>query len=175
MKTDQSTIKRKLNLELAQDIITDLGVTYLKKWTETELKLYRTTPIVIPTGDYGFLVGTYRITGINSHCWQVNQIDGKFIHNFMSKTNAVLYCIFIMKSKYIMAQDLLNLDRKIGNLEADIASYGYFLGKKTKDDFKYTVMLNRYVDAKMKKKALNNILKKTVNAAKYMNFGNKPL
>jgi hypothetical protein len=80
-----------------------------------------------------------------------------------------------MRGKYGIAQELLNLDRKIGYLESDIVNYGNFLTKKTKDDFKYTVMLNRYVDAKMKKKALNKILKKTINAAKYINFGNKPL
>ncbi|CAB4133337.1 hypothetical protein UFOVP257_142 [uncultured Caudovirales phage] len=172
MTTDQSTTKRKLELELAQNLVADLGIIYLKNWTEKELKSYRTTPVVIPLGTHGFLVGRYKLTGIHQHCWKVEQIDGRIVHNFVSKINAILYCVNTMKGKYSMAQSILDLDCKIGNLELDIIGYEHTLksvGKK--DAFKYTIALNRCIDAKLKKRALLEILKKTLNSAKYMNFG----
>jgi hypothetical protein len=174
MKTEKSTIKRKL--ELTQDIITDLGIHYLKKWTDTELKKYITQPVIIPQGTHGFLLGTYKITGIHSSCWRVELSDNKVIHHFTSKHSAFMYCINVMKNKHSAAQSLLTLDAKLGNLETDIAYYENFLHKgKQKDAFKYTVVLNRCIDAKMKRKALIEILKKTLNTAKYLNIGKQPL
>ena len=128
--------------------------------------------MVIPSGNHGFLVGRYKITGINQHCWEVEQMDGKIIHNFISKINAILYCVNTMKGKYNIAQDILCLDSKIGNLELDIIGYEHTLKSAgRKDAFKYTIALNRCIDAKLKKRALTEILKKTLNSAKYMNFG----
>jgi hypothetical protein len=173
MKTDQSIIEKKLNLKLAQDIITDLGVLYLKKWTDIELKKYKNKPIVIPTGPYGFLVGQYKISGVNKECWQVSNINDDIIHNFINKTNAIIYCLLLVTKKYLLAQELLNLDLRIGKLDADIHIYERYLKtKRNKDDLKYSIMLNRCIDAKFKKAPLVKNLTKTINLAKYINFGN---
>ena len=52
--------------------------------------------------------------------------------------------------------------------------YEYVLSLK-QDAFKSAVVLNRCIDAKMQRRALINILKKSLNSAKYLNFGNQPL
>lgn len=174
MKTAKSTTRKKTEIELARNIIADLGTQYLKNWTENELKKYKTTPVVIPIGTHGFLIGRLKITGIHARCWEVVQFDGKIMHHFVSKINAIVYCVNIVKQQYMAAQNLLDLDTKIGQLDLDILQYEHILSK-TKDAFKSSVMLNRCINAKIERTALYNILKKTLNTAKYLNFGNKPL
>lgn len=174
MKTAKSTIKRKFEIELAQNVIADIGTYYLKTWTKKELDKYKTTPVVIPIGNHGFLIGTHKITGIHPTCWLVEQQDGKAVHHFISKINAIVYCVNTVMGRYMPAHSLLELDTKIGRLDMDILRYEHIIGSN-KDAFKTTVALNRCINAKIERKALYNILKKTLNTAKYMNFGNKPL
>jgi hypothetical protein len=174
MKKAKSTIKRKFELEEAQSTFAEFGTKYIKRWTEQELKQYRTQPVVIPVGAHGFFVGQFRITGVHADCWTVEKMDGQHIHNFTSKSAAVIYCISEVRQKYEAAQTLLDLDTKLGRLELDIVQYEYTLSK-TQDLVKSTVVLNRCIDAKMQRRDLLNILKKTLNSAKYLNFGKQPL
>ena len=174
MKKAKSTTKRKSELEAAQSTFAEFGTKYIKRWTEQELKQYRTQPVVIPVGDHGFFVGPFRITSVHLACWAVEKIDGRHIHDFTSKAAAILYCIDEVRQKYEAAQTLLDLDTKLGRLDADIVHYEYTLSK-TQDLVKSTSVLNRCIDAKITRRHLLNILKKTLNSAKYLNFGKQPL
>ena len=72
------------------DIVLTLGVTYLKRFTKKELNKFKNKPVIIPSGDYRFFVGPYVVNGLQKDCWQV-KLDGRLIHNFLSKINAFLY------------------------------------------------------------------------------------
>lgn len=170
----KSYTEKKSSFLQAQQTFTEFSVKYIKNWTEQELKKYRTEPVVIPIGDHGFLVGNYKITGICQGCWVVEQIDGKKIHEFTSKVAAVVYCLLAVKKKYSGATDVLTLDYKLGKLESDILHYRHSLDSN-QNQFKTDIVLNRYIDAKIKRRAILNNLKKTLNSAKYLNFGNEPL
>ena len=85
-----------------------------------------------------------------------------------------MYCVNSIKQQYTEAQKLLDLDTKIGRLEVNIVQYEYTLAHQ-QDSLKHGVVLNRCIDAKMQRRALINILKKSLNSAKYLNFGNQPL
>lgn len=174
MKKAKSTTKRKSELELAQNAFADFGTKYIKNWTEQELKQFRTQPVVIPIGVHGFFVGSFRVTGVHAACWTVGKIDGHHIHDFTSKSAAIIYCISEVRQKYEAAQTLLDLDIKLGRLDLDIAQYEYTLSK-TQDLVKSAAVLNRCIDAKIQRRSLLNILKKTLNSAKYLNFGKQPL
>ena len=174
MKKAKSTTKRKYELELAQNAFADFGIKYIKNWTEQELKQFRTQPVVIPVGDHGFFVGGFRITGVHTDCWTVEKIDGHHIHNFTSKSAAIIYCISEVREKYEAAQTLLDLDTKLGRLDLDIVHYENTL-TKTQDLVRSAAVLNRCIDAKIQRRSLLNILKKTLNSAKYLNFGKQPL
>lgn len=174
MKKAKSTTKRRSELEAAQNTFADFGTKYIKRWTEKELRQFRTQPVVIPVGDHGFFVGSFRVTGTHSACWTVEKIDGRRIHDFTSKATAILYCINEVRQKYEEAQTLLDLDTKLGRLDLDIVQYEYTL-LKTHDLVKSTAVLNRCIDAKIQRRHLLNILKKTLNSAKYLNFGKQPL
>ena len=174
MKKAKSTTKRKSELEAAQSTFAEFGTKYIKRWTEQELKQYRTQPVVIPVGNHGFFVGGFRINGVHADCWAVEKIEGRHIHDFTSKASAVIYCVSEVRQKYESAQTLLDLDTKLGRLDLNIVQYEYTLSK-TQDLVKSTAVLNRCIDAKLQRRAVLNILKKTLISAKYLNFGKLPL
>jgi hypothetical protein len=169
----KSTINKKNELDQAQELFATVGTKYIKEWTDKQLKTYINEPVVIPVGSYGFLIGPYRIQGKNSTCWRVEQQDGRVLHDFVSKSNAILYCIKSMKN-YSAAAELLELDRQLGKLDRDIEFYQHTI-KNAKNDFKIETALNRCADARMQRRSVSNILKKTLISAKYLKFGNTPL
>ena len=170
---EKSITGKKTEFVEAQHAFSDFSIKYIKNWTEQELKKYINEPVVIPVGNHGFLVGPYRITGKNKNCWTVQQQDGRHIHDFVSKANAVLYCLKSIKNKADY-NDVLELDRQLGKLDNDIAFYQYTINT-TKNSFKNTIALNRYIDATLQRRAVLKILKKTLISAKYFNFGKLPL
>jgi len=169
----KSTTNKKSEFSQAQELFATVGTKYIKEWTDKQLKNYVNEPVVIPVGSYGFLIGPYRIQGKNSTCWRVEQQDGRMLHDFVTKTNAILYCIKLMKN-YAAAAELLELDRQLGRLDRDIEFYQHTI-KNTKNDFRIETALNRCTDARMQRRAVLNILKKTLISAKYLKFGNTPL
>lgn len=170
---EKSIIGKKADLAKAQDAFVNFSTQYLKNWTNRELKKYVNEPVVIPIGNYGFFLGPFCIRGQSKNCWTVEQLDGKHIHDFVSKSNAMLYCIKSMRNKSDY-NNVLELDRQLGKLDNDIAFYKYTIDN-TKNDFKNTVALNRYIDASLQRRTVLNILKKTLISAKYLNFGKLPL
>jgi len=172
MKTVKSHTKKEF--KQAQNTFADVGTQYIKDWTQKQLTQYKNTPVIIPVGDHGLFVGNYRVTGLDKDRWQVQQQDGRYIHEFTSRLAAVVYCVNSIKQRHTEAQKLLDLDAKIGRLEVNIVQYEYTLANQ-QDSVKRGVVLNRCIDAKMQRRALINILKKSLNSAKYLNFGNQPL
>lgn len=173
MKMAKSTTNKKLEFSQAQEIFATYSTKYIKEWADKQLKTYVHEPVVIPVGSYGFLVGPYRIQGKHAACWRVEQQDGRVLHEFVSKSHAILYCLKSM-TNLAAAAELLELDRQLGKLDRDIEFYEYTI-KNTKNDFKVETALNRCADARMQRRSVSNILKKTLISAKYLKFGNTPL
>ena len=171
MKDKSSTKKQYFE---AERVFVHYGTKYLINWTQKELVRYREEPVVIPNGNYGFLVGKFKVTGLNKHSWKVEQLDGKHINTFTSKQNALLFCLLEVSKKYSAANELLLLDIKLGNLENDMYNYKHIISD-SKDKFKSNTVLHRLLDAKSQFRTYTMFLKKTLNSAKYMNFGNYTL
>ena len=154
--------------------IVNLATNYLLNCTKKELGKYRDEPVVIQVGNHGFLVGNFKIDGKHKDCWVTESLDSSFQHSFISKANAILYCMCEVTKRYDAAKELLDLDSKIGKLENDILQYQHIMAK-SKDPIKTKVILNRYFDARYQYKAFNDILKKTLKSAKYSKFGNQTI
>ncbi len=170
---EKSTIEKKSDFIKVQQVFVDFSTNYIKNWTKQELKKYINEPVVIPIGNHGFFVGRYVITGKDKNCWTVEQLDGRHVHDFMSKSHAILYCLNAMCNKKDH-KEILELDRQLGKLDNDIAFYRYTI-QNNKNKFKTTIVLNRYMDAVLQRRSVMNILKKTLISAKYLNFGKQPL
>ena len=173
MKMAKSTTNKKSEFSQAQELFAAVSTKYIKEWTDKQLKNFVNEPVVIPVGSYGFLVGPYRVQGTSNTCWRVEQSDGRLLHEFVSKSNAILYCIKSM-TNLAAAAELLELDRQLGKLDRDIQFYEYTI-KNAKNEFKIETALNRCADARMQRRSVSNILKKTLISAKYLKFGNTPL
>ena len=169
----KSTTNRKTEFSQAQELFATVSTQYIKEWTDKQLKTYVNEPVVIPVGSYGFLVGPYQIQGKHTSCWTVRQQDGHHLHDFVSKSNAILYCLKAMKN-YAKAAELLELDRQLGKLDKDIDFYQHTI-RNAKNEFRVETALNRCADARMQRRSVYNILKKTLISAKYLKFGNTPL
>lgn len=170
---EKSITGKKSDFITVQETFVNFGTKYLKNWTDKQLKKYITEPVVIPIGNYGFFVGPYYINGISKNCWVVKQSDNKHIHDFVTKTNAILFCLRSMQNS-AQAEQILNLDRQLGKLDNDMAFYKHTLDN-TDNKLKNAIVLNRYIDAKLQRRYVLNILKKTLISAKYLNFGKQPL
>lgn len=170
---EKSTTGKKSEFVKAQHVFVDFSTRYIKNWTRQELRKYINEPVVIPNGNYGFFVGPYVVTGKDKNCWAVDQLDGRHVHDFVSKANAILYCLKSMRNKPD-CNDILELDRRLGKLDNDIAFYKHTI-QHTKNKLKNTIALNRYMDATLQRRNVLNILKKTLISAKYLNFGKQPL
>lgn len=172
----KSIIEKRKEFKQAQIEFTNFGVQSIKNWTKQELKNYKSKPVIIPIGDYGFLIGPYKVIGKSKDCWEVSNGDKK-IADFSKKATAVLFGLFNINRQYSRATELLELDSKLGRVLTDIKIYENLLNNPRfkQDNLKYSIMLNRYIDAKMHRRSYENILKKTINSAKYINFGNHVL
>lgn len=170
MKKAKSSTKKE---KVLADIALSLGIAYLKRFTTKEINKYKNQPVVIPSGDYRFFVGPYVVQGLNKDCWQVT-LDGKYIHNFLSKLNAILYCLSRIKDKYAQSTDILKWDNRVGNLTADCQRYEKHikLAGERGDKERKEILLNRYIEARIQQKDALSNLKKTINSAKYNNFRN---
>lgn len=162
--------------KLVQQAITDIGIKHLQNWTNKQLSNYTTKPVVIPYGNHGFLIGIYKVIKISPTCYRVQQSDDTIIGDFFSKNNAVFYCLESVSNRHSSAENVRNMDVVLGNLDTDIEYYQHFMRKVAKNNpFKYGLLLNRCIDAKIKRREILEILKKTVNMNKYLKLGNKPL
>jgi hypothetical protein len=82
--------------------------------------------------------------------------------------------MYATRGQFGQAEKLLELDNKIGKLDLDIKNYESTmkLSSKRHDMLKYDIVLNRCINAKIQRRELINILKKTLISAKYLNFRN---
>jgi hypothetical protein len=157
----------------AQQIFAEFGIKYITEWTEKQLQTYKNKPVIIPRGDYGFLIGTFEINGIHPLCWRVKyQKEETVVHDFHSKMAAIIYCFYILQNKLTPANQLLELDAKVGRLDIDIVNFQHSL-KTCQNTLKWRVLNDRYNEAVSRKNQLSVILKKTLNSAKYLNFRNQ--
>ena len=155
------------------DVVLNLGVAYIKRFTNNELNKFKNKPVVIPIGNYRFFVGPYEVKGVHKDCWEVTR-DGQYIHNFLSKLNAILYCISCTRNQYEQSCEIKKWDNRLGNLNTDLIHYARHIKiEQARGDIEKKEMLtNRYIDAKLQQKHAVANLQKTINSAKYNNFRN---
>jgi hypothetical protein len=170
MKKARSSTKQEKEL---RDIVLNLGVAYIKRFTNNQLNKFIDKPVVIPVGNYRFFVGPYVVNGVHKQCWEVSK-DGDVVHCFLSRLNAILYCLTCVKNRYWQSRDILEWDNKLGHLNLDLEYYTRSIksAQNANDRERKEIMLNRYIDAKQRQKQAIDKLNKTIKSAKYINFGN---
>jgi hypothetical protein len=122
--------------------------------------------MIVGNEEGGYIVfGRYQIqpekTGFRVDTWD------KTVHCFASKRNAISYCVADKTGNYNLARNILVLDQKKQNLEADIHC------RKSRADRSRTQEFYEIVNMKVQPKidrynSVNAELEKCINSAKYI-------
>lgn len=177
MNKDISRTKKESRLNKTRNFFVNFGINYIKNWTKQELEQFKTQPVIIPCGTHGFLIGKYTINKIHDSCWRVTEFDDEHYKDFCVKQSAVVYCYYLIVGRYKQAAELLDTNIKLGREESNILFFKRSIKKSNqkKDHKKSEIMLNRYIDSKLKRDTYMKLLKKTLSRAKYINFGNQTI
>ena len=131
-------------------------------------------PIFLEITDKSWLVGSYTLTQLGQHSWQLVQ-DDKIVHIFYSKQAAVFYAVFTKFKQYSTADNILTADRTTAKLKDELDFYTGKLAKnrKSTDSFKLQLWQSRYVDTKTRFQSAREELEKRLNSAKYNKIWDK--
>lgn len=137
----------------------------IERWAEREIQRNIHNMIV---GDEqgGYMVfGRYQIKPV-AHGYQVDTWE-KTIHCFSNKRTAISYCVADKVGNYNLARNIMVLDSKKQNLEADIHCRRTKATRARTQDFYETV--NTKIQPKVDQyNSLGAELEKCINSAKYI-------
>ena len=85
--------------------------------------------------NYYSVFGKYFIHKKSKNNVEVTELNGEVVHSFFSMRNAICWCIYDLRGRYIAANRVITLDRNISNEEAQIQVHNnLFQRAKTTDD-----------------------------------------
>ena len=101
--------------------------------------------------------GKYYIVKKSKSTIEVKQLNGELVHSFFSMRNAICWCIYDLRGKYMSANRVIALDRNISNEEAQIAVHsGLFNRAKNTDD--KLIFLAKLNEEKLKRSQMHSEL-----------------
>jgi len=101
--------------------------------------------------------GKYYIVKKSKSNIEVKQLNGELVHSFFSMRNAICWCIYDLRGKYMSANRVIALDRNISNEEAQIVVHkGLFNRAKNTDD--KLIFLAKLNEEKLKRSQMHSEL-----------------
>lgn len=161
----KSHTRRKSEIERAAD----LGHRLVSDWTKKHLKELQETsrlPIVLSLTNGNYKVATFDVV-FDGACWIA---DSKY---FLDKRSAIFYCALLHMSRFKSAQELVNLDNKVRDLDIDKAIFRYRLdaAHETGDQWGIDLFSSRYTEVKgrlnLAKRELETAFTKAVPTIRY--------
>ena len=156
-------------VETAAKITTE----YLKDWTVKEsrsIALKENSPICIPSGNKGFLVGRYHMQEITAECFRVVDHNQEFVYDFGHRLSAIFYCYCSHINRINLARCIIESDQRVVKLKQDKDFYANTIkvSAKKQDFFRLDVANMRHAQAQEQLKFAIEELQKTINTAKYL-------
>lgn len=122
-----------------------------------ERKDIETVSIFEISKNYYLVFGKYYIKKKSKSNVEVLELNGEVVHSFFSMRNAICWCIYDLRGKYISANRVISLDRNISNEEAQITVHKSLFNKaKTTDD--KLIFLAKLNEEKLKRSQMYNEL-----------------
>lgn len=145
---------------------TNSNLERVADWTKKELEeLQRNTklPICVPLQSGDYLVATYKVEKISSVCWRVEELE------FVDKRSAIFYCALMHLARVNDANELYEIDYKVGKLDLDKSAFRVRLDKahESGDSFKIDLYSSRFDETKQKLVQAKQELEKSISRAKY--------
>jgi hypothetical protein len=147
----------------------EAGHRLVSDWTKKHLKELQETsklPIVISLTNGNYKVATYDVI-FDGTCWIA---DSKY---FLDKRSAIYYCALLHMSRFKSATEIVSLDNKVRDLDADKAMFRYRLdaAHETGDQWSIDLFSSRYTEVKgrltLAKRELEHAFTKAVPTIRY--------
>lgn len=97
---------------------------------------------------------------------EVHLTNGDLIHSFASMRNAICWCIFDKRGKYVLANRIITLDRSISNEEVQINVHKNLFRKANKTDDKL-IFLAKLNEDKFRRSSMYQELESYVGQSDY--------
>ena len=108
----------------------------------------------------------YRIVKKSKPDVEVFLTNGDLIHSFSSMRNAICWCIFDKRGKYVLANRIITLDRSISNEEVQINVHKNLFKKATKTEDKL-IFLAKLNEDKFRRNTMYQELENYVGQSDY--------
>ncbi len=108
----------------------------------------------------------YRIVKKSKTDVEVFLTNGDLIHSFSSMRNAICWCIFDKRGKYVLANRIITLDRSISNEEVQINVHKNLFKKATKTEDKL-IFLAKLNEDKFRRNTMYQELENYVGQSDY--------
>lgn len=141
----------------------------VKRFIDKETRAYDDRdPIVRELSSVELHIGKCRIVKIED-AWKVEHVGNNILFN--SKRNAMYYAFLVAFKSTQMIPELLAIDNKIGNTQAEIIRLKHILSQPVirKDNFKTGLYHNKLSEAVAKYQKAKNDMHNWMDYAKYIN------
>lgn len=147
-------------------------VEKIRRFTQDELTRLANSPSELPFCyqiGTDVLVGNYRVSKIDDHCWRVSDQDQQ-LFDFFSRKDAIYYCIALHKQQTQLAKDIRDSDSLLNKLEFEAALYRlrYKKAQAVDDTWGEDYYSIRYTETQHKIEQVKKELTKSLNLAKYI-------
>ena len=147
-------------------------VEKIRRFTQDELTRLANSPSELPFCyqiGTDVLVGNYRVSKIDDHCWRVSDQDQQ-LFDFFSRKDAIYYCIALHKQQTQLAKDIRDSDSLLNKLEFEAALYRlrYKKAQAVDDTWGEDYYSVRYTETQHKIEQVKKELTKSLNLAKYI-------
>ena len=165
MKTDALSTRKSLKINSTVELIS--------QWTQVQLsdiKKKQKLPVCWALSSGAYMIGNYLVEQKLTKTWRTSDHNREFVHNFVSKTAAILYCLCIQVGQLVLANKLRKHDAELGLLETDAEFFRYSLltAKNNKNDFKISLWVARLTQNLAQQRHARSLLEKTLKSAKYL-------
>jgi hypothetical protein len=147
-------------------------VEKIRRFTQDELTKLANSPSELPFCyqiGTDVLVGNYRVSKIDDHCWRVSD-QNQQLFDFFSRKDAIYYCIALHKQQTQLAKDIRDSDSLLNKLEFEAALYRlrYKKAQAVDDNWGEDYYSVRYTETQHKIEQVKKELTKSLNLAKYI-------
>lgn len=157
-------------------VAVDLAVRYVNQWKLDEIArmIQRKTPVCIPVGDRGYVVGHQAIIPSHDGTWDLHGYSRGKINTFSTRAAAVAYSMCDQSGKIKISQEIMESDRLVRKYQENLARSRHRLAqaRARNDIWRMDLFTTMIQESQLYLTDAQDQLQKNLKQTKYMiNFG----
>ena len=158
------------------DEFTSIAAEYVKQWAKkkaSDLSSQDRRPLIFPLPN-GYRVGKLSMINAGGQ-WLIKDCYNETRQVLNFRRSALVYCVYEHLGDFLKSREIKLLDDQVTKLEIDLIHYTNSLAKALKDKnaSKVTILDARIAEAKLWYNQRKDLLKKSLNSAKYLKVWDK--